>query len=162
MAVERLDASRFGFGSRCFVCDTDNPRGLQVPFFHDTDANVVYAEFELPAEFCGAPNLVHGGATLALIDEGMSWATIAVAERFAFTKETSARFDWPIRLERAYRLEVRVTDADATRIHTKAVVLDAKSRACVTATAVMAVLDVAQAVDATGTEVADEHRKYVR
>jgi len=162
VGVERLDASRFGFDSRCFVCDTENPRGLQVPFFHDTDANVVFAEFELPAEFSGAPTLVHGGATLALIDEGMSWATIAVAERFTFTKETSARFDWPIRLERSYRLEVRVTDTDATRIHTEAMVLDAKSRACVTAHAVMAVLDAGQAVDATGTEITDEHRKYVR
>ncbi len=162
MDVERLDASKFGFDSRCFVCDTENSRGLRVPYFHDSDRSVVYAEFELGDEFSGAPTLVHGGATLALIDEGMSWATIAISERFAFTKETNARFDWPIRLGRGYRLEVRVTSADTSRIHTEAVVLDAKSRACVTATAVMAVLDVGQAADATGVEVSDEHRKYVR
>lgn len=162
MGTERLDAARFGFDSRCFVCDVENPRGLQVPFFHDTDADLVFAEFTMPAEFSGAPTLVHGGATLALIDEGMSWATIAISERFAFTRETSARFEWPIRLGRAYRLEVRVTGEDASRIETTAVVLDTKARACVTATAVMAVLDTGQAIDATGVEVADEHRKYVR
>ena len=162
MGVERLDASSFGFDSRCFVCDTENDRGLQVPFFHDTDNDVVFAEFELPPAFSGAPTLVHGGATLALIDEGMSWATIAIAERFAFTKETSARFDWPIRLERAYRLEVRIAEADATRIYTAAVVLDAKARTCATATAVMAVLDIGQIADATGAEITDEHRKYAR
>jgi len=162
MTVERLDASSFGFDSRCFVCDPDNERGLQVPFFHDTEADLVFAEFELPSEFSGAPTLVHGGATLALVDEGMSWATIAIAERFAFTKETSARFDWPVRLGRPYRLEVRVTGSDATRIHTEAVVLDAKSRVCVRATAVMAVLDAGQAVEATGAGVIDDHQKYVR
>ncbi len=162
MAAEPLDAARFGFDSQCFVCDTTNTRGLQVPFFLDTEADVVFAEFTLPAEFSGAPTLVHGGATLALIDEAMSWATIAIEERFAFTKETSARFDWPIRLDVPDRLEARITDADHTRIRTEAVVLDAKSRARVTATASMAVLDVGQAVDATGPTVSDEHRKYVR
>jgi len=92
VTVERLDASRFGFDSRCFVCNPDNPRGLQVPFFHDTDAEVVLAELELPADFSGAPTYVHGGATLALIDEGMAWATIALRGKFAVTQETSARF----------------------------------------------------------------------
>ena len=162
MTVERLDASRFGFDSRCFVCNPDNPRGLQVPFFHDTDAEVVFAAFELPAEFSGAPTYVHGGATLALIDEGMAWATIALRGKFAATQETSARFAWPVRIGRPYRLEARVTDGDERRMTTEAVVLDAKGRACVTATATMVVLDLGQATNAVGTELSGDDERYVR
>ncbi len=162
MTIERLDATRFGFDSRCFVCDPTNARGLQVPFFHDTDAEVVFAEFELPVEFSGAPTLVHGGATLALMDEAMAWATIALGGKFAFTKETSARFDWPVRLGRPYRIEARITTADARRFETEAVVLDAKGRACVRATAGMAILDLDQASDAIGTTPTGDDTGYVR
>jgi uncharacterized protein (TIGR00369 family) len=162
MTVERLDASRFGFDSRCFVCNTENERGLQVPFFHDTDDEVVLAEFELPADFSGAPTYVHGGATLALIDEAMAWATIALRGKFAVTQETTARFDWPLRIDRPYRLEARVTEGDERRMTTEAVVLDAKGRACVNATATMVILDLGQASDAVGTEISGEDTRYVR
>ena len=162
MAIERLENSRWGFGSNCFVCEPSNARGMQVPFSHDTDRGVVLADFTLGSEFSGAPTYVHGGATLALIDEGMSWATIALSEKFAFTKETSATFDWPVRVDRPYRLEVRVVDEDERRIVTEAVVLDAKQRPCVTARAEMSVLSPAQAVDAIGVEPGDDERRYLR
>jgi acyl-coenzyme A thioesterase PaaI-like protein len=162
MAVERLENSRWGFGTNCFVCEPSNARGMQVPFSHDTDRAVVFADFTLGFEFSGAPTYVHGGATLALIDEGMSWATIALSEKFAFTKEMSATFDWPVRVDRPYRLEVRVADEDEQRIVTEAVVLDAKKRPCVTARAEMSVLSPAEAVDAIGTELGEDEQRYLR
>ena len=162
MPIERLENSRWGFGTNCFVCEPRNPRGLQVPFSHDTDRDVVFADFTLGAEFSGAPTYVHGGATLALVDEGMSWATIAISKKFAFTKETSATFEWPVRVDRPYRLEVRVVDADERRIVTEAVVLDAKQRPCVTARAEMAVLSEAQAADAIGVEPGTDEQQYLR
>src|SRR5262245_12382962 len=162
MAIERLENSRWGFGSNCFVCEPSNARGMQVPFSHDSDRAVVFADFALGSEFSGAPTYVHGGATLALIDEGMSWATIALSEKFAFTKETSATFDWPVRVNRHYRLEVRVIDEDERRIVIEAVVLDAKQRPCVTARAEMSVLSPAQAVDAIGAEPGEDDRRYLR
>jgi acyl-coenzyme A thioesterase PaaI-like protein len=162
MPVEPLENSRWGFGTYCFVCEPRNPRGLQVPFSHDTDRDMVFAEFVLGAEFSGAPTYVHGGATLALIDEGMSWATIALSKKFAFTKQTSATFEWPVRVDRPYRLEVRVADADERRIVTEAVVLDGKQRPCVTARAEMAVLSEAQAVDALGGEPGADEQQYLR
>lgn len=162
MAIDRFEASRFGFDSRCFVCEPANPRGLQVPFFHDTDAEVVFATFDLPAEFSGAPTLVHGGVTLALIDEAMSWATIALGGKFAYTGETSARFEWPVRLGRSYRVEARLVDRADRRMTTDAAVLDSKRRPCVTASATMVVLDLDQAADAIGTDLAEGDTKYTR
>jgi acyl-coenzyme A thioesterase PaaI-like protein len=162
MSVEALNAARFGFDSRCFVCDRHNPRGLQVPFFKDTDAELVFADFELPSEFSGAPTLVHGGVTLALIDEAMSWATIALAGKFAYTGDTSARFAWPVRLDRPYRVEARLTGRDEHRLTTDAVVLDAKARPCVTATATMVILDLDRAAEAIGAPVSGKDSKYTR
>jgi acyl-coenzyme A thioesterase PaaI-like protein len=160
--IERLENSRWGFGSNCFVCEPGNPRGMQVPFSHDSDRGIVFAEFTLGTEFSGAPTYVHGGATLALVDEGMSWATIALSKKFAFTTETTATFEWPVRVDRAYRLEVRVVEENERRILTEAVVLDAKQRPCVTARAEMAVLSAAQAVDALGVEPGEDEEKYLR
>lgn len=162
MTIEPLEASRFGFESRCFVCEPGNPRGLQVPFFHDTKADLVFATFDLPPEFSGAPTLVHGGVTLALIDEAMSWATIALGGKFAYTGETSARFEWPVRLGRSYRVEARLVDRADRRITTEAAVLDGKGRRCVTATATMVVLDLDQAAEAIGTDLAGDDNKYAR
>jgi len=162
MAVEALDAARFGFDSRCFVCDRGNPHGLQVPFFADRDAGVVFAEFELDVDYSGAPTLVHGGVTLALLDEAMSWSTIALGGKFAYTGETSTRFEWPVRLGRPYRVEARLTEASERRMLTEAVVLDAKRRACVTAHATMIVLDLDQAADAVGTPLAGGDADYTR
>jgi acyl-coenzyme A thioesterase PaaI-like protein len=167
VAIERLDGSRFGFdaSAQCFVCNDANPSGLRVPFFVDTDDTddvVVFAEFELGPEYSGAPTLVHGGATLALIDEAMSWATIAIGGKFAFTRTTSASFDWPVRLGRPYRVEARITGTDERRFQTDAVVLDALGRTCVTASATMSILDLEQASDAIGTTPTGDDARYVR
>ena len=162
MALERLDATRFGFDSSCFVCNEHNPRGLQVPFFHDTDRDRIVAYFTLDEHFSGAPTLVHGGATLALIDEGMSWATIAIGGKFAFTKETSTEFSWPIKLGHPYRLEVRIVEQDSRRYVTEAKIYDFKERPCVTGVAVMSILDMGQATDAIGRDISGDDTKYVR
>lgn len=162
MPLERLDAARFGFDSSCFVCNPENARGLRVPFLHDTDRDVIVAEFTLDEHFSGAPTLVHGGATLALMDEGMAWATIAIGGKFAVTRETSASFDWPVRLGRAYRLEARITEQDAKRMLTEVVVLDDKGRPCVRGNATMVILDLDQATQVIGTEVSGDDAGFAR
>ena len=73
-----------------------------------------------------------------------------------------AAFEWPVRVDRPYRLEVRVIEEDERRILTEAVVLDAKQRPCVTARAEMAVLSPAQAVDALGVEPGAGEERYLR
>jgi hypothetical protein len=45
---------------------------------------------------------------------------------------------------------------------TKAAVLDGKGRPCVTATATMVVLDLGQAADAVGTDLAGDDTRYTR
>ncbi len=164
VGVHRLDNDRWGFESNCFVCEQHNERGMQLPFFHDDERDVVFAEYTLGDEFSGAPTYVHGGVTLAVVDEAMAWAAIAIAigGKFAFTKETTAEFEWPVRLDRPYTLEARVVEQDRRRYVTEAEILDSKSRVCVRAQAVMSILDMDQATDAIGTDVSGDDTGFVR
>lgn len=161
MGVRRLENSRWNFESNCFVCEAANPRGLRIPFFHDDESAAVFADFTLTDEFSGAPTYLHGGVTLAILDEAMAWAAIAVGGRFAVTHEISTTFQYPVRVGRPYRVEARLVEADPERFRTEAEVLDAKRRPCAAARASLVVLSAAQAADAIGADAAGDDAGFV-
>ena len=70
--MERLENSRWGFESNCFVCEAANPAGLGLEFYVDTDDDAVVVEFPLDQRFSDAPSYVHGGLVLAVMDEAMA------------------------------------------------------------------------------------------
>lgn len=148
MTMERLSNERWGFSSNCFVCEPTNAVGLRQPFFHDTEADVVVADIELGSAHSGAPSYVHGGVQLALLDEAMAWAAIAVAKRFAVTASFASTFHHPIKIDRAYRLEAAIDEATDTTLSASARIVDDAGRVRTSATATLVVLSAAQAVDA--------------
>jgi uncharacterized protein (TIGR00369 family) len=162
MALVRLHNETWGFDSNCFVCEPKNQLGLRIPFHHDDERDVVVAEFTLDNTFSGAPTLVHGGVTLAILDEAQSWATIAVAKKFAVTGETTSRFLRPVRLDKTYRLEARVDDRSAEKLRTSATIFDHKDRACVESEATFIVLSEAIAAEAIGAPLSAEESTYLR
>jgi len=127
VTVERLSNQRWGFSSMCFVCEDANPHGLRLPFFHDTEAGTVFADVDLTETFSGAPSYAHGGILMALMDEAMSWATIAVAGTFAMTASNEHRFLRPVRLGRPYRVEARIEGTDGEAIATVASITSAST-----------------------------------
>lgn len=157
-----LDNSQWGFESNCFVCERSNERGLRIPFAHDPERDVVTATFTLDRAFSGAPRYGHGGVVLAILDEAMAWATIAVAHRFSVTKETTAHFDRPVRIEKPHVVESRVIDVGDELLTTEATVHDERARPCVRAHATFVSLGEAQAARAIGTDLAAEAASYVR
>lgn len=159
--MKRLDNSGWGFESHCFVCEERNERGLKVPFFHDEEGERVRASFTLDRSFSGAPEYVHGGVILAILDEAMAWATIALAGRFAVTRQTTATFERPVRVDRPYAVEARVVDA-GDEITTEAWVLDERERVCARAHATFLALTAETASDAIGTPVSGTARKLLR
>ena len=150
MTIERLSNERWGFASNCFVCETKNSAGLAIPFFHDTDTSTVFAEFTLDDRFSGAPAYLHGGVTLAILDEAMAWAAIAVAGQWAVTQTTATNFDKPVRVGQPYRVEAKILEVVAERIDASASVLDARDTIRARSTATFVALGAAQAVDAIG------------
>ncbi len=162
MARHRLRNEAWGFDSNCFVCEPRNAAGLRIPFDHDDEAGTVVAEFTLGSEFSGAPSYVHGGVTLAVLDEAQAWATIAVAGKFAVTVETTTRFEQAVLVGKPYSVEARVIERDADRITTEAEVRRANGTVCAHSSATFAVLSAATAVDAIGVDVSDQHGDYLK
>ena len=60
------------YESNCFVCEQSNEGGLRIPFQLDDDGDTVSASFRLGTTYSGAPALVHGGVSLALLDEAQA------------------------------------------------------------------------------------------
>ncbi len=158
MARTRLRNERWGFESNCFVCEPTNAAGLRLPFDHDDELDAVVCDFELDDRFSGAPLYVHGGVTLALLDEAMAWATIVLASRFAMTVETTSRFLRPVKVHKPYTCTARVVGAEGDRLRTTAVVTDRFANACVEAEATFQVFSEAQAVDGIGEVTGDDAR----
>ncbi len=158
MAKVRLHNDDWGYETNCFVCEPSNERGLRIAFFHDTERGAVIADFELSDAFSGAPTLVHGGVTLAILDEAMAWACIAVSRQWAVTSETTTRFHRAVRVGSTYTVEATITGHDGTTICAEARLLDRRGGLRVEATATFTTLGEAQARRLVGGEIADEHR----
>ena len=162
MALHRLDNQAWGFRSNCFVCEQSNPTGMRIAFFHDDDAGLVVADYVLDEAFSGPPHYVHGGATMAVMDEAMAWAAIAVGGAFALTRTSTSRFLRPVRVGAPHRVEARLegTDADG-RLEAAAVVHDGQGRVCARSTAQFVPMDSSGAGAAIG-DVGDDDARFVK
>ena len=161
MAVRALDNSTWGFPSSCFVCEPSNDRGLRIPFSHDEESGLVTASFRLGPELSGAPRYVHGGVVLAILDEAMAWAAIAVAGRFAVVQHTATTFERPVRVDEPYVVEASVQASDERSVTARAEVRDGAGRPCAKAHARLSVIREAEAESALG-PMGDDDRRYLR
>ena len=148
MTLERLTNERWGFSSNCFVCEPTNAVGLRQPFFHDTDHDLVVADLELGFAHSGAPTFVHGGVQLALLDEAMAWAAIAVAGKFAVTAQFASTFHHPVRIDRRYRLEAGIDERSDASLTAHARIVDNQDRPRTSATATLVAISPALAAEA--------------
>lgn len=162
MSRKRMRNDEWIFGSNCFVCETTNEAGLRIPFWFDDETGEVDGEFVLDDRFSGAPSYLHGGVTLAILDEAQAWATIAAAHKFAVTTETTTRFLRPVLVGRDHTVTARLTGTSETHLETSAEVRNAEGKVCAESTATFAILSEAQARAATGVDHLGEHGEFLR
>jgi uncharacterized protein (TIGR00369 family) len=162
VALRRLDNQAWGFVSNCFVCEPANEAGLRLAFFHDDEADLVRADLTLDDRFSGPPHYVHGGVALAVLDEAMAWAAIALGGTFALTRTSSATFLRPVRVGAPHRVEAGIEGIEPDGLlHTTATILDEAGRSCVEASARFVPMDAASARAAIG-DVAGDDTRFVR
>lgn len=53
----------------CFLCGRQNPIGLKMEWYNDSEAKEVVATVTVPQHFNSYPGVVHGGIVAALLDE---------------------------------------------------------------------------------------------
>ena len=140
----------FAFETRCFVCDQDNEGGLRQRFFLDDELNRVVAEFVPSADHSGAPNYAHGGVTMAVLDEAMAWAIIAMKERFGLTRKAEVEFIRPVPIGVAHEVQAWVESFEGRSLMARAELRNPEGKLCIAARASYIVLTVEEAESALG------------
>ncbi len=146
----RLHNDDLGYETNCFVCEQTNEAGLRIPFFHDLDRDLVTAEFTLSDAFSGAPTMLHGGVTLAVLDEAMAWACIAIGRQWAVTSETSTKFHRAIYVDKPHFVEAEIVEQTDSVIVTAGRILNVKGVVRAESTATFTALGEAQLKRAVG------------
>lgn len=160
--VRRLTNDNWGLESNCFVCEARNRSGLRLEIYADDDRQVVEAEIRMGDEYSGAPAVVHGGISLAILDEVQAWAVIALGQQWAVTTETTARFLLPVWVDHPYRASARLTGHDQDRFTTIGQIVDPDGEICIESTSVFTAIGEATATAIAGAEVGDQHRHFLR
>ena len=150
MARVLLDNEAWDFGSNCFVCEPKNERGLGIPFYLDEESERVVADFTPETQHSGAPAFAHGGFSMALLDEGMAWAVIAIAHRFGVTRKSESTFVRPVRIGQAHTLACWIASGEGETRSVAGEILDNRGKVCVQMQAEFFVMTKEQADAAIG------------
>ena len=140
----------FAFDTRCFVCDQDNQGGLRQRFFLDDELGRVVAEFVPTADHSGAPNYTHGGVIMAVLDDGMAWAIIAMKERFGLTRKVEIDFIRPVPIGVTHQVLAWVESFEGRSLMARAELRNPDGKLCVAAKASYVVLTIEEAESAIG------------
>lgn len=79
----------------CFGCGGANPRGMQLTFEQDDQAQRIRGKFRLGAEYQGGKGFVHGGIIAMLLDEVMAKVS-RFAQDHAVTAEMTVEYRKPV------------------------------------------------------------------
>jgi len=116
----------------CFVCGQDNPKGLQLR--SRWDGQSVTLDYVPRPEDVGWAHIVHGGITMALLDEVMTWAAIVEVGRICVAAEMTTRLRKTIEVNRKLRVVGKVTGGKSRLLLTEGTVLDTNGEVLVSAT----------------------------
>lgn len=92
----KMPASR-----NCFVCGRENPLGLKLAFY-TAKPGTVEAQINLPKDFEGFPDIVHGGILSAILDEVTGRAQMSLKDRFMVTAQLTTKFRMPVLVDQNY------------------------------------------------------------
>jgi len=85
----------------CFACGKENPIGLKMDFAYE--GGLTTSQFWPRPEHQGYPDRVHGGIVAALLDEVLSYATMA-SGTLATTAKLEIKYRRPVPLGQQVRL----------------------------------------------------------
>jgi acyl-coenzyme A thioesterase PaaI-like protein len=145
-----LLTNTFSFETSCFVCEPNNPRGLQMQFYYDDESERVVADMAPGIGHSGAPNYAHGGFSMAVLDDAMAWAVIAIAKKFGLSQRIEFDFMRPVKVDRTYSVDAWLDVAGEREVIARAEVRDSKGRVCIAATGRYMVMTMEQATQAIG------------
>lgn len=105
----------------CFGCGQSNPFGLKLRKMRH--GGLFWCDFTVCKQWCGYPDILHGGIQASVFDEIMGDAANDLAEA-SVTLEMSFEFISPGRKGMTLRCSARAVSAEGKFIHTKAEMTD--------------------------------------
>jgi len=105
---------------------------------------------------------VHGGVSLAVLDQAMAWVTIAVGGAFPLTRETTRRFHQPLTVGKRHHVKAWISGTDGDRILTEAEIVNDDGQLCVSSHAIFAALDLETASEAAGARIEGDNLDFVK
>ena len=81
--------------SSCFICGQQNPIGFKAIICVDQEKATAWTKVQLPAQFQGWQDVIHGGVVAALLDEVSIYACRTRADQ-CVTAELQVRFRKPV------------------------------------------------------------------
>jgi uncharacterized protein (TIGR00369 family) len=107
----------------CFVCGETNPHGLHLRSRVEGD-RVVIRYTPRDADL-GWRHIVHGGLSMTLIDEVMTWAAILALKRACVAAEITVRLKQPVQTGQPIRVEGWTVDCKSRLALTEGRIIDA-------------------------------------
>jgi acyl-coenzyme A thioesterase PaaI-like protein len=105
----------------CFACGKDNPIGLHLNFrYEDLEA---ISEWDCPKEYCGYPDVIHGGIISTMLDEAMAKA-ILINEGVAVTGKMTTIYRTPLKSGTGVIIVGKIEKIKGNVIIAKAVIKD--------------------------------------
>ncbi len=115
----------------CFVCGEENERGLRLRSRIEDDKVVL--NYTPRQTDLGWRSAVHGGLTMTLLDEVMTWAAMIEAGVACVAAETTTRMKKPVHVDQSLRVEAWVTQNRRKVVLTEGRMLDEKGEVLATA-----------------------------
>jgi len=116
----------------CFVCGENNPNGLKLRSRVEGD-RIVLTHVTRESDL-GYRHLVHGGISMTLLDEVMTWAAILTFKQASVAAELTVRLKHPVTVGQSIRVEGWVSGGKSRITLTEGRVLDDRQRVLATAT----------------------------
>jgi len=116
----------------CFVCGVENPNGLRLRSRVEGD-RIVLSHTTREADL-GYRHLVHGGISMTLLDEVMTWAAIMTLRKACVAAELTVRLKHPVMVGQSLRVEGWIAGAKSRITLTEGRVLDDRQGVLATAT----------------------------
>ena len=85
-------------------------------FHYDVKASAVEADFEFDDRLAGPTAAVPHRVILAILDQAMAWSSLGIAKRFTVAKDTTVRFDRPVRMRERHHVRAWIAAADEREV----------------------------------------------
>lgn len=101
----------------CYVCGKDNPQSIGVEWFVNEDQSI-YGKVRLSKAQQGPPELAHGGASAALLDEAMG-AAVWQAGHIVVAVNLNVSYHHPIPLGEEVEIKGEVVGQEGKAVYTE-------------------------------------------